>query len=143
MSFSYDPTTVLGRVRFLIQDNVSARAQFSDEEIDAQLAQYAQPPTTTTANLCAADLCFLLATKFAQQVTRTVGKVTVAFSDRVKFYQDLEKRLRQVFMGDAEPWAGGLIQAEVDANNADMTIIHNYFTVGSDPGRDDNDATNW
>ena len=145
MSFTYDLTTAIGRVRFLIQDTAAARALFTDEEIGSQLAQY--PPQTTlnpaVVNMCAADLCLILVTKFAQYVTRTVGKVSASFSDRIKFYSDLEKRYRQAFIGDATPWAGGVDVSDFDANNENNGVIHNYFVVGSDRGRDDDDKSNW
>lgn len=37
MSFTYDPTTDLGKVRMLIPDRVQADAIFTDEELDAYL----------------------------------------------------------------------------------------------------------
>ena len=65
------PVANVSQVRFLIQDIVSARALFTDEEIAYQISRYAQPVAAPQINLCAADLCFLLASKFYQQVTRS------------------------------------------------------------------------
>ena len=143
MSFTYDISTTLGRTRFLIQDTVQARALLTDEEINSQLAMYAQPPTPSTPYLCAADLCLILTARFGQEVTRSVGKVSESFSDRVKFFSDLEKRYRAVLIGEATTWVGGVERADFDANNQNNALIHNYFIVGSNPGRDDQDKSNW
>lgn len=93
MSFSYsNPLTVpRDAVRCLIGDTVATAALFQDAELDYFLYECAGKPKQ--AALMALDA---LATRFANQVNITLGKLSLANSDRAKAYADRAAALRKL-----------------------------------------------
>lgn len=130
MTFTYSSTdlsTTLARVRMLIGDTNSADAQLTDEEIDFF--------TDTYGNVffAAAAACDAVASRYARNVSKTVGPLSLQFGDRQQQYRDLAARLRyQGATGGLAVYAGGISQSDKDTLEADTDRVNPQFAVGMD-----------
>lgn len=75
-------------VRFQIQDTEQADPLFSDEEIDAVLAE------TGNRLLAAAKLAEVAARRFARQATYSIEGMREDLSERARVYAEMAARLR-------------------------------------------------
>lgn len=158
MTWSYDianlsavssSTLPLTKVRLLIGDTTQTLQLMSDEEIEHVIG------TRTSLNYVAADLCDLLAAKFAVQVNTDNSELRVSAAARHKHYMALADRYRRNGPGDlpggeadggmvAEGYAGGTskVANQALADNTDNVLPP--AGVGQDDypgnsGYDDND----
>lgn len=131
MAFTYDPTKLTdptvspyyppatvgqrNEVRLLIQDTVSSRPLFQDEEIDWSL--------TTAANvyMCAADLCDVLVAQSAGVKSKRISDFYITYD--VALYTKLSGTLRARGMSHQVPYVGGISQADKDAQTSDSDWV--------------------
>lgn len=107
-TFSGDPAiSPVDQVRFLIQDTNMDSPLLSDEGITWMLV------TFPNVFLAAAQCCRVIATKFAQQVNKRVGDLSINYSDKVKNYIALADELElQGELGGLVPYAGGISRSD-------------------------------
>lgn len=91
MAFTYTAgsTTTLNRVRFELGDTDSSTALFADEEISAKLAERGD-----NVLLAAADLCEILARRYARAYDFETDGQVFKRSQMSKAYQELATSLR-------------------------------------------------
>jgi len=112
MAATYDSSlsTDKDKVRFLIQDTVVASAMLQDEEITFMLTEY------DDYHLASAACADVLSAKFASMADKkTVGKLSITYTNRSKTYSDLAKQLR---VQSVVPYAGGVdLTVSVDSDD--------------------------
>ena len=130
MSYTDTLLTDRDKVRFYIGDtsNDATKEKLSDNEIDALLADYPSPLD------CAIKCAEALIAKYAGYVTQTVGSVSVQYSNLVAQYEKLAKTLKGKLAIKGGAWAGGLSQAEKDANADDTDRVEPAFERGFQDG---------
>lgn len=104
-TYSDDPSTDdKDQVRFLIGDTNPSDPQLTDEEILWLLSQHADQFAAAVA------ACDALAAKYAREVSKTVGDLSVQAESRSKHYIDLKKTIqsqRRSVTAVAGIYAGG------------------------------------
>lgn len=128
MSFTYsgDPLSSLrDEVRFLIGDTNENDAQFSDREIEYLLAD------ESNVYLAAANGAFSLAAKYARMVDKSVGDLSISYSQRQKHFADLAAQLQRLSVTAqdgtvARPYAGGISQADKDTVESDTDRVAGF-----------------
>lgn len=110
-------------VRFLVGDTDTTDQLVSDEEIAYSVAE--QPTTMLAAALVAQSI----ASKFARKADKSVGDLSIAYSQQAKAYQDLEKRLRETAArrGSAAPYCGGISVSDKETVDADTDRVQPIF----------------
>lgn len=89
MSFTFNTSTNIGRVRALVQDTVEASAVLSDEEIQVYL-DIASGDVLEAASMAAFAIS---AAKAATAKSISAGNYKEDFRDQAKWYQSLGKML--------------------------------------------------
>lgn len=90
MSFSYDLTSNVGRVRLLVGDTLSASAKFTDEEIE-----YFLEAESDNLNLAAALCADSMAARAADNAkSETIGSYSINQSSQAASWMEMAKRLR-------------------------------------------------
>lgn len=129
MSWSYSgnpAASTLDKVRFLIGDTDSVDPQFSNEEINAILADNGDEPYATAIVLIEG-----LIARFSRYITKSVGDLSISYGDRVSQYQSLLAGLRRrATLQLCKPYAGGISIADKNVDEADDDRVSPYFTVG-------------
>jgi hypothetical protein len=120
-----DLTASLSQVRFLVGDTDTSDEQLTDTEI-----AYCLSRAGTSVLLAAVYACEGIAAKYARKVTKSVGDLSIQYSDLQKHYQDLASSMRRECGRAAVPVAGGISIARVDAVEADADRVAPTFTVG-------------
>lgn len=119
MAFTYDITTAIGQVRFLIDDAVDAGHKFEDEEIQAFLDIY------NSSIFYAAAACLdRLATRYANSAQSVrIGDYQYSGSQAAQQYQTMAQKLR-----DQEDQYPAFAVAEEDLSVFnELEIIRNYI----------------
>lgn len=128
MSWSYsgDPSqSTLDQVRFLIGDTDDTDPQLSNEEIQFQIAQHESP------ELAGAHCCEVLSAKFARLVTKSVGSLSIQFSELQDHYKSLKEQLYAHAGADkVPPYCGGLLVSDKEANEIADDVVQPAFRVG-------------
>lgn len=120
-----DPgASTIEKIRWEIGDTDSTKPKFTDAEI-----QYAYDEEFTV-NRAAARLCEQLATKYSDQVDRSLGPLRVSLSQKADFYYKRAKALRARSSEYATPYAGGISKAKDDLFKADTDLNQSYFDKG-------------
>lgn len=129
MAFTYvAPTTPRWKVRFLIQDTAADTAQLQDEEIDWLLSE-----AGGSVYRAAASAAQTLASRYASDVDRSVsgaGGLSVSGSQRFAHYTQLAQQLAAQAgkKGRGVPFAGGISEAQKDAQEEDSDRVRPAFT---------------
>ena len=125
MSWNYsgDPSSSdLDAVRFLVGDTNSADQQLSDEEINYLLAQYGSPGAASAAAVRT------LIAKYARLVDKTVGDLSISYSQRLTAYQALLAQLEeQQAVRTAGLVVGGISKARKATVQADADRVAPAF----------------
>ena len=138
-SYSTDPSTSpKDEVRFLLGDTNQNDPLISDEEINYLIGKWSDP------YICAAMGAEALSAKYASLIDRSVGSLSISYSQRSQQFADLAKRLRQqarstaASSGGAGPQVFGIAWADKDEKDADTTLIPDTFDEGfmDNPGID-------
>lgn len=141
MTWSYNIASGLPKdlVRLYIGDTSDTDPQLQDEEIGVYVADNPGSPLLAAANCCVA-----LQAKFARQVSKTLGQMSISASDRVKAYEELATQLRTRAMrqGGLVPMeVGGMTYAEKNAIASQSGLVQPSFRRGEYdlPGNGDTD----
>lgn len=125
--FSYnsdDLSTTLNQVRRLIGDVNSTSAEFQDEEINFYINQ--------EANIfgAASVACQSLASKYALQVDKRIGELSISASQKYEHYKELTKEYLQKSKakGLVNVYAGGISKSDKDTQEEDTDRVEPYFT---------------
>lgn len=124
MTFTYngDPTASdTAAVRFAIGDTDVSDQLMTDEEIAYLLTD----STVTAASIAA---CEALAAKFARQVDRSVGNLSLSSSQRAKQFTELAATLRKRTGYLARPYAGGISVADKETRDLDADRVKPVFS---------------
>ena len=132
--FSYndsDLSTDLNKVRRLIGDVNSTNGLFSDEEIEFYI------DTESNVFGAASLACVSLSAKFADSVSKTVGKLKIELQQKHDHYKDLAETYKQTSAtkGSVQLFAGGLSITGKDAQRADTDRVDPKFTRDMDQFR--------
>lgn len=110
-------------LRFLIGDTDVSNPVLADAEVLYILGVYSNP------RLGAIYACERLAAKFAAQVDRRIGQLSITASQKFQHYRDLANDLRmQMAVTGATPWAGGVYTADKEATEEDESLVTPIFT---------------
>jgi len=127
MAWSYDSTAPNSSdkswVRLRIGDTSSGDQLLQDEEISAFVT------SEGNREMGAALAAEAIGAQFARKVDKSVGKLAISFSQASEHYFALAERLRREVAVGAGPYAGGISQADKDANEADTDVVAPSFTV--------------
>jgi len=120
-------------LRARIGDTSSDDPQLTDEELDLLLDNAA------SRNHAAEQAARTLAARYARKADRKIGSLSITWSRIAQNYIDLAERLRVEAAGSAGSvgvWAGGVSQADRDAETTDADRPARRFTDGqfADPG---------
>ena len=126
-SYSGNPaTSTLDKVRFLIGDTDIDDRQLSDLEINAILADNASEPYAT-AITCVEGLI----SKYSRRVTKSVGDLSISYSEILSNYRELLAGLRRrATIQLCKPYAGGISIADKQTDEADSDRVQPSFYKG-------------
>lgn len=125
MPFTYNSSlsTTRDQVRLLIGDTDAEEPFLMDSELDFLVSLGGNTYSI------AASACEIIAAKFAREVSKSVGSLSLGSQDRQAHYQSLAASLRfQLALRISIPFAGGLSQNEKDANNGDPDLVPHLFS---------------
>jgi len=131
MGFTYTlpPASDLDRVRFLIGDTTEEDHRIEDEEIDLCRAETGSDPYFAGA-MC----CEFLAAKYSSKGRRSVGALTIEYSQMAADYGDRAKALRELAYNrpgqGGAPYVGGISKQDKKARADD----EDWERVGIDIG---------
>lgn len=126
MTWTYtgDPSaSTLEEIRFLLGDIVSTDPLITDEEL---LWLYGQHGSSTYAAAAAAARS--LAAKFARDVDRTIGSLSISASKRADNFRALALELDSHNAGLAGWFAGGTSLGDKDSRASDTDSVVPMFT---------------
>jgi len=141
MSWTYsgDPSySDLDLVRFLIGDTDTTAQQLTDEEILGAI--------TIAGGVYPAAIMAVrqLASYYARRADKSVGDLSISYSQIAKNYRDLVGQLQTQAItlgGTAPPYAGGISVSDKQIDEGDSDRVAPAFTVGMhsfDKNRDNN-----
>lgn len=112
-------------VRFEVGDTDTTDQLVTDEEIAGAVSLYGNKWKA------AAAVAQAIAGKFARRVDSTMGKLKLAYSQRVKHYLELAKKLEAEAKkhGRAAPWAGAVSKDEKQTEEDDTDRAEPAFAV--------------
>lgn len=118
------PQGCIDTVRFLIGDVNSADPQLVDGEITGLLAQNSGNPYQS-----AIEAARSLAARYARQVDKTTGDLSIKAAERSKAYAALVKSLtaQAIRFSTPVPYAGGISISDKDANQDDDDLVTPEF----------------
>lgn len=120
-TYSGDPAASdTAAVRFAIGDTDSTDQLVTDEEIAYLL-------TGSSVAAAAIAACESLAAKFARQVDRSVGNLSLSSSQRSAQFRDLAATLRRRSAYLAAPYAGGISVADKETQEDDTDRVKPTF----------------
>lgn len=132
-SYSGDPATSnLDMVRFLIGDTDYSDQQLGDPEINAALVTCGAN-VYRTAIFCVGGLIG----KFSRLCSKSMGDLQISYSDVVKNYKELLRRLQAQASAQAvAPYAGGIsvVDKQVDEEDTDRVAPAFYTGMHDYPG---------
>lgn len=110
MTWSYDPTTDVGKVRLRISDTQMTRPIFDDEDIEAFLEM-----ASDSIPLAAAMACETIALNelLCLKVVNLMGAVVTDAASAAKQYKSLASALREEHAGTATSTAPGFVSIEM------------------------------
>jgi len=112
-------------IRWRLGDTDSSAKLQTDAEIDAALT------TWGTKELAAAQIARTVAAGYSRKVDTTMGKLRIAHSQRVKYWDDLAQTLMaESEMTGVAPWAGGISEASKESFEADTDRVDPAFVIG-------------
>lgn len=114
-------------VRFKIGDTNSDDQQLSNEEITYLLTTY------TSVEKAAVEAARTLIAKYARLVDKTVGDLSISYSQRLAAYKDLLTTLETGMLTSgalvAAPYAGGLTHSDKQLLRDDSDAVQNNFEI--------------
>lgn len=132
-TYSGDPrSSALDQVRFYIGDTDPNDKQLGDEEILFLISE------RDSIYAAASIACLGLVARYAREVTRTVGDLSVQASERQKHYQELHEHFASQ-VGEsggmtpyvnAAPYVGGISDSDRRAQEADTDRVDPAFEQG-------------
>lgn len=120
---STDLTADRDKVRTYIGDTDPSDQLLSDEQIAFALTE-AGPVRSASALACE-----WIAAKFARQADKSVGDMSITYSQKAAQYTDLAQRLRREATVLALPYFGGISQSAKDTREADTDRVKPAFTT--------------
>lgn len=122
MAWSYDAAlgTDVDRVRFLVQDNNSAKQLFQDEEIDWVLSNEDNIYTA------AATLCDQLVTRAGGVKSKKISEFTITYD--LSVYRSLAMSLRARGAYNQVPYAGGISELDKTKLQDDPDAVQPKFS---------------
>ncbi len=142
MGWTYDPedlSTDLNRVRLMVGDTDADERQLSDEEVEYML------DTHGSVGVAAVHAARAIMARYARLVTKAVGDLRIAYSDRHGHYRELVDYLETLATADDpyQIYVGGLSfdEARSDLRDTDLPPprfevgIHDFPRTGSRRGR--------
>ena len=125
MTYTYtgDLTSILEKVRLEFGDTVTP-FKFTDEEIMYVIAE------EYTVFNSAARLCEIYATRCSDTASRTMGPLSVTWSNRVQMYLDRAKGLRNKAGMLGKPYAGGVYVADSENFESNTSLNKPIFGNG-------------
>lgn len=137
MTWTYSATssglTARNYIRLRVGDTSSGNQRIQDEEIDAILAVYGD------TLLSAAVVAETVAGSYAGRgIQKKVGGLSISLNQASEHYSQLARNLRAEASMRAMPYAGGISEATVQAEEQDPDRVRPAFTVGQfdDPGEE-------
>jgi hypothetical protein len=117
MAFTYDLSTAIGQVRFLVPDNDATAYDLEDAEITYLLGQVGN-----VVSAAAVRACRWLARKYAKKASFTADGLTVHYHERAAQFATRAKEL------EAEIGSGGLSSVEITREDgyADVATESEY-----------------
>jgi len=127
-SYTGDPnSSPIDAVRFYVQDTIQADPQVSDEEIEFLLGMEGDDEIRTAARTAE-----IIAAKYARQVDKSVGGLSLSAGSRQDKYEKLAAALwaRTRNAGASLPfaYAGGISQTDKDSRASDTDRVEPAFT---------------
>lgn len=123
MPYSGDPSTSPNdELRFILGDTDPNNPLFTDEEIQYML--------DTAGSVYGAALlgCNSLIARYAGEVSRTIGSLSVSASDKMKHYITLRDTIKSGAARAALPYAGGISKSDKLAREEDTDRVQPFFT---------------
>jgi hypothetical protein len=116
-------------VRFLLGDTVQADPQVSDEEIAYLLGKWPDPYTAAAQGAAA------LSATYSRLIDRTVGTLSISYSQKSQQFAQLAKDLRAQARSPegaagAAPLTFGIAWAEKDEKDLDTSLVPDVFDQG-------------
>lgn len=116
--------STIEQIRWEINDTDSANPKFQDHEI-----QYAYDQEHTILK-AAARLCEQLASKYADDVDRSLGPLRLSLGKKVDAYRQKARDLRRRAAAYATPYAGGISKADELVFENDSDLNQPNFEIG-------------
>lgn len=133
MGFSYTlpPASNRDRVRFLIADTVEDDYKVEDEELDLCLSECSDDPY-----FAAAMACDFLSGKYAAKGRKSVGALSIEYSQMAGDYSARANSLRELGFNRpgsaAGVYVGGISKADKDSRSQDEDWERTQAAVGMD-----------
>lgn len=124
-TYTNDPQNItLDSIRVEIYDIDEDNQLLSDEVINYT---YSDEGSILGA---AARCCEILAAKFANQVDKKLGPLSVSLSDKAKMYSSRAEELRNRASIEGTPYAGGISDDKDDDFDDDDDLVQPDFDIG-------------
>lgn len=130
-TYSGDPSSSIRNfVRFMIHDVDSTDPLFSDEEINAVLAEWDNDKYETAREL--AETLIARFARIADNYSKNVGDISLAesYGDKVQHYKDLARSIMMRKMRKEVPRPFASANALISTNTRNETDYHTDFHVG-------------
>ncbi len=129
MAWTYDPEDLssdLNRVRLMVGDTDADERQLSDEEVEYML------DTHSSVGVAAVHAARAIMARYARLVTKAVGDLRIAYSDRHGHYRELVDYLETLATADDpyQIYVGGQSFDEDRADLRDTDLPQGQFAVG-------------
>ena len=118
-TYSGNPSSSpLDEVRFLIGDVDSTKPLIADEEINYNLAMVSDPQNPQSSKFLSAAYCAdAIAARSARSVDKSVGDLSLSYSQQAKAFKDMAQSLRNRATWLGVPiYAGGISRTDKAAN---------------------------
>ena len=122
-TYNLDFTTQRDQVRLLVGDTDTDDQQLQDEEIAFLVSQGGSTLSV------AANACEVIAAKYAREVNKSVGTLSISAQERMAHYKELANTLRvRPAYTSISVFAGGVNESDKITNQTDSDLTKPFFT---------------
>ena len=126
MSFTYNITTNIGKVRFKIADKTASSYLVEDDEIQEYLTL-----NDNNVNLAAYEIALALSAHYSSVAEkRKIGELYLDTRDIADKYRKLADNLKKSYRTTASVYCGGISQSDKDTYEEDSDRVKPKFTKG-------------
>lgn len=121
MSFTYNVSNNIGKVRLLIGDTNSGDVLLEDEEINTFLTEYGN------VKIAASHAAMAISAKFSRDADKQIGSLRISLSIRAENYKNLSKEIKQNTSSILTAYVGGISKSDNADNKGNVDRVSPSF----------------